>query len=125
MKIRFDKYVWCVRLAKTRSQASELISKGKITLNGQDVKSSKEVKETDLIGVQKNNALFQYKVLQLLDKRLGAALISNYIEDQTSEEELIKFKQYQLAQRAYRETDGKPTKKDRRELDRFMDDWQD
>jgi len=125
MKIRFDKYVWCVRLAKTRSQASELISKGKITLNGQDVKPSKEVKETDLIEVQKNNALFQYKVLQLLDKRLGAALISNYIEDQTREEELIKFKQYQLAQRAYRETDGKPTKKDRRELDRFMDDWQD
>jgi ribosome-associated heat shock protein Hsp15 len=123
MKIRFDKYVWCVRLAKTRSQASELISKGKIRLNGQDVKSSKEIKVNDVIGVQKHSATFNYKVLVLLDKRLGAALIPTYIEDQTTEEEILKFKQYQLAQKAYRETDGKPTKKDRRELDKFMDDW--
>jgi len=123
MKIRFDKYVWCVRLAKTRSQASELISKGKIRLNGQDVKSSKEIKVNDVIGVQKHSATFNYKVPVLLDKRLGAALIPTYIEDQTTEEEILKFKQYQLAQKAYRETDGKPTKKDRRELDKFMDDW--
>ena len=123
MKIRFDKYVWCVRLAKTRSQASELISKGKIRLNGQDVKSSKEIKVNDVIGVQKHSATFNYKVLVLLDKRLGAALIPTYIEDQTTEEEILKFKQYQLAQKAYRETDGKPTKKDRRELDKFMEDW--
>ena len=61
----------------------------------------------------------------LLDKRLGAALIQSYIEDQTKEEEILKFKQYQLAQKAYRETDGKPTKKDRRELDKFMEDWED
>ena len=123
MKIRFDKYIWCVRLAKTRSQASELISKGKIRLNGQDVKPSKEIKVNDVIGVQKHSATFNYKVLVLLDKRLGAALIPTYIEDQTTEEEILKFKQYQLAQKAYRETDGKPTKKDRRELDKFMDDW--
>jgi ribosome-associated heat shock protein Hsp15 len=124
MKIRFDKYVWCVRLAKTRSQASELISKGKIRLNGQEVKSSKEIKLNDIIGVQKHSATFEYKVLLLLDKRLGAALIPNYIEDFTKEEEILKFKQYQLAQKAYRETDGKPTKKDRRELDKFMEDWE-
>jgi ribosome-associated heat shock protein Hsp15 len=125
MKIRFDKYLWCVRLAKTRSQASELISKGKVKLNGQDVKASKEIKINDVIGVQKHSATFEYKVLLLLDKRLGAALIQSYIEDQTKEEEIIKFKQYQLAQKAYRETDGKPTKKDRRELDKFMEDWED
>jgi ribosome-associated heat shock protein Hsp15 len=124
MKIRFDKYVWCVRLSKTRSQASELISKGKIRLNGQEVKSSKEIKINDIIGVQKHSATFEYKVLMLLDKRLGAALIQSYLEDLTSEEEILKFKQYQLAQKAYRETDGKPTKKDRRELDKFMDDWE-
>ena len=110
MKIRFDKYIWCVRLAKTRSQASELISKGKIRLNGQDVKPSKEIKVNDVIGVQKHSATFNYKVLVLLDKRLGAALIPTFIEDQTTEEEILKFKQYQLAQKAYRETDGKPTK---------------
>jgi len=124
MKIRFDKYVWCVRLAKTRSQASELISKGKIRLNGQEAKPSKEIKLNDIIGVQKHSATFEYKVLLLLDKRLGAALITSYIEDFTKEEEILKFKQYQLAQKAYRETDGKPTKKDRRELDKFMEDWE-
>jgi ribosome-associated heat shock protein Hsp15 len=125
MKIRFDKYLWCVRLAKTRSQASELISKGKVKLNGQDVKASKEIKINDVIGVQKHSATFEYKVLLLLNKRLGAAFIQSYIEDQSKEEEILKFKQYQLAQKAYRETDGKPTKKDRRELDKFMEDWED
>ena len=124
MKIRFDKYVWCVRLSKTRSQASDLISKGKIRLNGQEVKSSKEIKINDIIGVQKHSATFEYKVLMLLDKRLGAALIQSYLEDLTSEEEILKFKQYQLAQKAYRETDGKPTKKDRRELDDFLENWE-
>ncbi|MEY4659590.1 MAG: hypothetical protein RJB36_1356 [Bacteroidota bacterium] len=125
MKIRFDKYVWCVRLAKTRSQASDMIAKGRIKLNHLEVKPSREIKQNDLICVSKNNAIFEYKVLQLLDKRLGAALISTYIEDTTKQEEIDKYKQYQLAQKAYRETDGKPTKKDRRELDKFMDDWTD
>ncbi len=125
MKIRFDKYVWCVRLAKTRSQASELITKGRFQLNGQSTKPSKELKVGDLIGIQKNSAVFEFKIKQLLDKRLGAALIVDYIEDLTREEEIAKHKEYQLAQKAYRETDGKPTKKDRRELDKFLDDWND
>ena len=125
MKIRFDKYVWCVRLAKTRSQASELITKGRIQLNGQSTKPSKELKVGDLIGIQKNSAVFEFKIKQLLDKRLGAALIVDYIEDLTREEEIAKYKEYQLAQKTYRETDGKPTKKDRRELDKFLDDWND
>ena len=125
MKIRFDKYAWCVRLAKTRSQASELITKGRFQLNGQSTKPSKELKVGDLIGIQKNNAVFEFKIKQLLDKRLGAALIVDYIEDLTREEEIAKYKEYQLAQKAYRETDGKPTKKDRRELDKFLDDWND
>jgi len=125
MKIRFDKYAWCVRLAKTRSQASELITKGRFQLNGQSTKPSKELKVGDLIGIQKNSAVFEFKIKQLLDKRLGAALIVDYIEDLTREEEIAKYKEYQLAQKAYRETDGKPTKKDRRELDKFLDDWND
>ena len=125
MKIRFDKYVWCVRLAKTRSQASELITKGRFQLNGQSTKPSKELKVGDLIGIQKNSAVFEFKIKQLLDKRLSAALIIDYIEDLTREEEIAKYKEYQLAQKAYRETDGKPTKKDRRELDKFLDDWSD
>ncbi len=124
MKIRLDKYLWAVRLSKTRSQATELISKGKALLNEAVIKPAREVKVGETITLLKHNARFQYKVLQLLDKRVGAPLVKDYIQDITSPEEIEKLKTYQDAQRNYRQTDGKPTKKDRRELDRFMDDWQ-
>lgn len=124
MKIRLDKYLWAVRLSKTRSQATELISKGKALLNDAVIKPAREVKVGETITLLKHNARFQYKVLQLLDKRVGAPLVKDYIQDITSLEEIEKLKAYQDAQRNYRQTDGKPTKKDRRELDRFMDDWQ-
>lgn len=125
MKFRVDKYLWCVRLVKTRSQASELISKGKIKLNGVDIKPSREIRINDIIGIQRHNALFEYKILGFLDKRVGAPLVSEFLEDITKPEEIIKLKEYQIAQKGYRETDGKPTKKDRRELDKFMDEWSD
>jgi ribosome-associated heat shock protein Hsp15 len=124
MKIRLDKYLWAVRLSKTRSKATELISKGKALLNDAVIKPAREVKVGETITLLKHNARFQYKVLQLLDKRVGAPLVKDYIQDITSPEEIEKLKAYQDAQRNYRQTDGKPTKKDRRELDRFMDDWQ-
>jgi ribosome-associated heat shock protein Hsp15 len=124
MKIRLDKYLWAVRLSKTRSQATELISKGKALLNEVVIKPAREVRVGETITLLKHNARFQYKVLQLLDKRVGAPLVKDYIQDITSPEEIEKLKAYQDAQRNYRQTDGKPTKKDRRELDRFMDDWQ-
>ncbi len=124
MKIRLDKYLWAVRLAKTRSQATELISKGKVLINELPVKASKEVKQGEIIMLLKHSARFQYKVIELLDKRVGAALVKDYILDLTTPEELEKLRVYQESQRNYRLTDGKPTKKDRRELDRFMEDWQ-
>jgi ribosome-associated heat shock protein Hsp15 len=124
MKIRLDKYLWAVRLAKTRSQATELISKGKVLINELPVKASKEVKRGETIMLLKHSARFQYKVIELLDKRVGAALVKDYILDLTTPEELEKLRVYQESQRNYRLTDGKPTKKDRRELDRFMEDWQ-
>ena len=124
MKIRLDEYLWVVRLAKTRSQATELISKGKVLINELPVKASKEVKRGEIIMLLKHSARFQYKVIELLDKRVGAALVKDYILDLTTPEELEKLRVYQESQRNYRLTDGKPTKKDRRELDRFMEDWQ-
>jgi ribosome-associated heat shock protein Hsp15 len=124
MKCRLDKYLWCVRLTKTRSIATEEVSKGRFKLNSESVKPAREVKVGDIIQVQKNSAIFSYKVLEILDKRVGAPLVVNYLLDITPEEEIQKYKEYQAAQRVYRETDGKPTKKDRRELDRFLDDWE-
>ena len=124
MKTRLDKFLWAVRLSKTRSQATELISRGKVLLNDSAIKPSIEIKEGETITLLKHSARFQFKVLQVLDRRVGAALVKDYIIDITAPEEIEKLKAYQEAQRNYRLTDGKPTKKDRRELDRFMDDWQ-
>tara|TARA_B100000674_G_C37544117_1_gene779774 strand:+ start:356 stop:724 length:369 start_codon:yes stop_codon:yes gene_type:complete len=122
--LRIDKFVWCVRLAKTRSLASKLVGANKIKLNGTECKPAKEVCPNDLITVQKNNAVFSYKVLQLTNKRLGAKLVMEHIIDITPEEEIEKYKTYQLAQRAYRGKDrGKPNKKDRRDIDHFLEGW--
>lgn len=111
-----------MRLAKTRSQASELISKGKIKLNQQQVKSSREAKINDIISINKNAAIFEYKIVNLIDKRLGAKLVEGYLLDITKPEEIEKLKQYQLAQSVYRENgSGKPSKKDRRDIDDFLD----
>lgn len=122
MSFRLDKYLWCVRLAKTRSQATDLISRGKVKINGMEVKPSREIKIGDLIIVQKHNAFFQYKVLDLLDKRVGPKLVEQYLIDQTPPEEIEKLKLYQAAQQVYRENgSGKPSKKDRRDLDEFLD----
>jgi ribosome-associated heat shock protein Hsp15 len=124
MSLRWDKYIWAVRLAKTRSQASELLSKGKIKINEKETKPSKEPKVGDAISVQRNGALFTYRVIQLLDKRVGPKLVTDYLVDLTSVEELKKFEAYKVAQNAYRNYGtGKPSKKDRREIDDFLQDW--
>eukprot|EP01041_Mallomonas_annulata_P017782 gene17782-36408_t len=122
MKVRFDKYLWCVRLAKTRSQATELISKGKVKINNMQVKASREVKLNEIIQIHKNNAVFEYEILDFIEKRVGAKLVEGVIRDITKPEEIEKFKMYQLSQSVYRENGtGKPTKKDRRDLDDFLD----
>jgi ribosome-associated heat shock protein Hsp15 len=124
MKLRWDKFLWCVRLTKTRSLAAELINKGKVRVNNEQVKPSREVKLNDIISFQRNNAVFTYNVVGITDKRVGAPLVVNFIIDQTPPEEIEKLKLYQSAQRNYRQTDGKPTKKDRRELDYFLENWE-
>ncbi|MCX6195733.1 MAG: S4 domain-containing protein [Flavobacteriia bacterium] len=123
LKIRLDKFVWCVRLCKTRSQGTELISKGQIKLNSQTTKPSKEVKLKDVISLHKNNSVFSYLVIDLLEKRTNAKLVEFFLEDITPSEEKEKFKAYQLVRQIYRQNgDGKPTKKDRRDLESFFED---
>lgn len=124
MSSRIDKYIWCVRLSKTRSIATELVSKGKVRLNGELIKPSKEVKPGDIISIQRNTATFSYKVVQLLANRVGAKLVQDYLEDITDPVEIEKYKEYQLAQSSYREFgSGKPSKKDRRDISDFLEDW--
>jgi ribosome-associated heat shock protein Hsp15 len=122
MSLRIDKYVWFVRLAKTRTLATELVQRNKIKLNDQPVKPSKEVKIGDTVSIVKNNATFSYKIKDLLDRRVGAKLVADYLIDVTDPQELEKFKTYQAAQNVYREYGtGRPSRKDRDNLESFFD----
>ncbi len=122
MSLRVDKFVWHVRLTKTRSLATELIQKGKIKLNSASVKPSKEVKIGDTVSILKNNAVFSYKIKDLIDRRVGAKLVADYLIDITDPLELEKFKTYQDAQRVYRDYGtGRPSRKDRDNLDSFFE----
>lgn len=122
MSLRIDKYVWFVRLSKTRTTATEMLSKGKIKLNHQSVKPSKEVKIGDTVSIIKNNAEFSYKVKNLLDRRVGAKLVGDYLIDITDPLEIEKFKTYQAAQNVYREYGtGRPSRKDRDNFEQFFE----
>lgn len=122
MSLRIDKYVWFVRLAKTRTLATELVQKNKIKLNNNPVKPSKEVKIGDTVSIIKNNATFSYKIKDLLDRRVGAKLVADYLIDITDPLELEKFKTYQEAQSVYREYGtGRPSRKDRDNFDSFFE----
>ncbi len=121
MLVRLDKYIWCVRLSKTRTQANELVSKGNIRVNFKKTKSSKEVHVSDIISIHKNNAVFSYEILELADKRVAASITPILIKDITPSEEKEKYNIYMQVKSSYRQnSEGKPSKKDRRELDLFL-----
>ncbi|RFC53633.1 RNA-binding S4 domain-containing protein [Brumimicrobium aurantiacum] len=125
MSVRIDKFIWFTRLCKTRSIATEQVKKGKVKLNGEGIKPAREVKVGDEIGIIKHTSTFTYKVKSLLKNRVGAKLVEDYIIDITPLEEIEKFKTYQAAQSAYRgHGTGKPTKKERRALESFLE-WND
>ena len=89
------------------------------------MKPAKEIKVGDALQVSKNTATFSYKVIGILKSRVGAPLVKDYLIDTTPIEELEKFKMYQAAQSTYRQHgEGKPNKKDRRNLDEFLDNWE-
>ena len=125
MKLRLDKFIWAIRIAKTRSLAHEAISKGKIKMNFKDIKPSYQPQVNDIITIHRNSAVFSYKVIVLTDKRIGAKLVHDFITNITPPEEIEKFEQYLLSQKLYRiNGDGKPSKKDRRDLDDFKENYE-
>lgn len=120
MAARLDKYVWAVRLFKTRTLAANECKKNHVLINDEAAKPSKTVKVNDVITIKKSGVHFKYKVLAELEKRVGAKLVPDYMKEVTSPEELEKFKTIQLAQKVYRQNGmGRPTKKDRRDIDEF------
>jgi ribosome-associated heat shock protein Hsp15 len=120
---RIDKYLWAVRLFKTRSIASEQCKSQKVLVNDEPVKASRELKMGDILKVKKDTAVFSCRILDLLDKRVGAPLVKNYIENITPQDQLEKQKEYLNAKKEFRDfTFGKPSKTDRRKLRNFLGD---
>ena len=115
---RLDKYLWSIRVFKTRSEATDACRGGKVTVGGQDAKPSREVKAGDMIQVRKGPVLYTYKVLQPIDRRQGAALVSQYAENLTPESELGKLHAPHESFFVVRDRGaGRPTKEERRQMD--------
>lgn len=121
-EVRIDKYLWSIRVYKTRSEATTACNGGKVRLNGSDVKPSKSVKVGDVIVVRKGAVTYTYKVLDLIDKRQGAKLVSEFAENLTPQEELDKLRA--PVETFFLKRDrgaGRPTKKDRRQMESLWD----
>jgi len=118
--VRIDKYLWAVRLFKTRSQAAEACKKGRVLINEMPVKPSREINVDDIFQIRRSPVLYKYRVKELLTNRVGAKLVANYLENITPEEELFKLEVERNMPYFKRDRGtGRPTKKDRRDIDRL------
>ena len=117
---RIDKWLWAVRIFKTRSLASEACSGGKIKIDGSAVKSSRNIVQNDIVQVRKGVVKYLYKVLKIAEKRMGAKLVQDFLEDMTPEEELAKLQSANKHPINTREKgQGRPTKRERRMMDKL------
>lgn len=122
MAVRIDKWLWAVRVFKTRSLATDACRNGRVTIAGQPVKPSREVRIGETIVVQKDEMTRTFKVLGLLEQRVGAPLAKQYVEDLTPPSEFEKKREPNYLPPMHRPKGaGRPTKKDRRALDSFSD----
>lgn len=121
--MRIDKYLWCVRYFKTRNMVTELCKKNHVTVNDQVVKPSREVFPSDDITFRKDQITYKIKVLAIPENRVGAKLVDMYRKDETPEENFAHLELLKLSKEHYRKTgEGRPTKKDRRDLENYTDD---
>jgi|TARA_R110002049_G_scaffold183679_5_gene351653 ribosome-associated heat shock protein Hsp15 len=121
--MRIDKYLWCIRVFKTRTIATTACKKGQVKMDAKSVKPSKEIFGGELIVVRKNQINYQIKVLNLPESRVGAKLVEQYKKDVTPKEEFEKTELLKFAKDYYRKKGiGRPTKKDRRDIDNYQED---
>ncbi len=122
MGVRADKFIWAVRLAKTRSDASEALKGGKILVNGVTVKPSRDIVEGDTIGVKRMPAIFSFRVVGLTERRVGAKLVPDFLMDVTPQSEHDKLEMAKFAASGQRDRGaGRPTKRERREIEEFFE----
>ena len=120
--MRIDKYLWCIRYYKTRNIATEACKKGHIRINGEAAKASKEVFPQDKIQIRKDQITYEIVVNDLPESRVGAKIVDLYRTDNTPPEAFEQAQAQQQAQEYYRKKgEGRPTKKDRRELEQFLE----
>ena len=119
---RIDKWMWAVRIFKTRTIAAEACKKGRISINGALAKAARTVKPGDVIQVRKPPVTYSFKVLQTIEKRVGAKLVAEMMENVTTPEqyELLEMSRVSGFVNRAKGT-GRPTKKDRRSLEEFTE----
>jgi len=124
--MRVDKYLWCVRNYKTRNMVTEACKKNHITVNGQVAKASREVFPSDTITFRKDQIIYTITVLDIPQNRVGAKLVDIYRKDETPQEAFAHLELLKLSKEHYRKTGaGRPTKKDRRDIEEFGSDIKD
>ena len=119
---RIDKWLWAVRIFKSRAMATAACVGGKVKIDGTTVKASRNIQKSDIIQVRRGVVKYLYKVRRIANKRMGAKLVENFMQDLTPDEELSKLKSAQkqpLQTRANGQ--GRPTKRERRNMDKFRE----
>ena len=115
-KVRIDKWLWSVRLFKTRTLATDTCKAGKVKIGGDSAKPSRMIARGDLLHLKKDGFTLTFKVLELIEKRVAAAIAQTCYENQTPESEMNKYKDWFAAEQRERGA-GRPTKRDRRDID--------
>lgn len=121
-KVRVDKWLWSVRIFKSRTLASDMIKTNKVKVNGNEIKASFLVQRNDIITVKKGGFNFTFKVIDLIEKRVGSPIALQCYQDQTPPEELSKYNDWFLGKSGAEHRDkgvGRPTKRERRNIDEF------
>ena len=122
-EVRIDKFLWAMRIYKTRSIAADACKNGRITMNGVQLKPSRTFHVGNTFSVRKGPITYTYRILQLCQNRLGAKLVPEYLRDITSPAQLELLELARLAGQSGRDRGtGRPTKKDRRDIEVFMSD---
>lgn len=120
IKVRIDKWLWAVRVFKTRILATDACRNGKVSINGQMVKASREVKPEDEISIRQQQMTKTVKVIAPIEKRVSAKLVMQFMEDLTPASEYEKVETIRAVSFVYRpKGQGRPTKKDRRDIEKF------
>lgn len=121
-EVRIDKWMWATRIFKTRTIAVEACKKGRVMINNITVKPSRNIKVGEILQVKKPPVVYSFKVLQLTDKRMGAKLVPEYLENVTTPDQLAILEMQQIGGFINRARGtGRPTKKERRDLDEFIE----